>query len=126
MVPGLAYKDAMPQSQLPPDVLEALRKGNKIEAIKLLREKMKVGLAEAKNVVDSLERHAGHHEMHGDQPHDHADHHPRIPHSTTPASPPIVVHPGLSPGEQPRRAGGMGFLILIAVAVVGWVYWKFG
>ena len=41
---------------LPPDVMDALRKGHKIEAIKRLRETTKIGLAEAKAVVDALEK----------------------------------------------------------------------
>lgn len=36
-------------------VLDALRAGNKIEAIKIYRETHKVGLAEAKQAVDGLE-----------------------------------------------------------------------
>lgn len=43
-------------NSLPPQVLEALRRGNKIEAIKHLREATKLGLAEAKGVIDALEQ----------------------------------------------------------------------
>jgi len=37
---------------LPPPVLDALRKGKKIEAIKLLRLERNLGLKEAKDLVD--------------------------------------------------------------------------
>jgi ribosomal protein L7/L12 len=43
---------AAPAGPLPPDVLEALRRGNKIEAIKLLRERTGLGLKEAKDAVE--------------------------------------------------------------------------
>jgi hypothetical protein len=38
---------------LPADVLEALRRGNKIEAIKRLREQTGLGLKEAKDAVEA-------------------------------------------------------------------------
>jgi hypothetical protein len=44
---------------LPPEVVEAWRKGRKIEAIRLLREKTGAGLAEAKAAVEALERSEG-------------------------------------------------------------------
>src|SRR5689334_7050937 len=40
---------------LPPGVIDAIRKGNKIEAIRLLREATGVGLYEARGTVDSFE-----------------------------------------------------------------------
>lgn len=45
-----------PIDSLPPDVVEAWRSGNKIEAIKRLRQATGVGLAEAKSAVDRLDR----------------------------------------------------------------------
>ena len=45
---------------LPPrmdDVIALLRKGNKIGAIKLYQEKMGVGLREAKDAVELMEKH---------------------------------------------------------------------
>ena len=41
--------------QIPPGVLEALKAGNKIEAIRLMREGTKLGLAEAKALVEMLD-----------------------------------------------------------------------
>jgi ribosomal protein L7/L12 len=39
-----------------PQILAALRSGNKIEAIKIYRELTGVGLAEAKDAIDKAER----------------------------------------------------------------------
>ena len=40
------------EQELPPDVIEAIRSGHKIEAIKILRERTGIGLANAKVLVD--------------------------------------------------------------------------
>lgn len=109
----------------PPAVLEALKRGNKIEAIKLLRQVTKMGLAETKALVDAIEsqRTAGG---------------PGAPNRTTSASagaaqPSIRIrqHPthhyvphsksGLSPGEVPRTGASLGWLwvvLVVAAAVV--------
>lgn len=90
---------------LPPDVVEALRKGNKIEAIKRLREATKLGLAEAKGMVEQLE-----------QAKPSA---PRAPHH----NPPIAHRPGnLSPGEVPRSSGG-GVAVAILLALAAFFAW---
>lgn len=52
---GIQYSDPASLD----DVGAALSQGNKIEAIKLYREKTGVGLAEAKAAVDDLERKLG-------------------------------------------------------------------
>lgn len=44
---------------VPHGVVEALRKGNKIEAIKVYREATKCSLLEAKNTVEALEKKLG-------------------------------------------------------------------
>ena len=41
---------------LSPKIQEALRRGNKIEAIKIYRELTGLGLAEAKDAIDKVER----------------------------------------------------------------------
>ena len=46
---------ANPVDTLPADVVEAWKSGNKIEAIKRLREATDMGLAEAKAAIDALE-----------------------------------------------------------------------
>ncbi|MDH3440612.1 MAG: ribosomal protein L7/L12 [Gammaproteobacteria bacterium] len=40
------------ENELPPEVLDAIREGRKIEAIKILREAKGLGLANAKVLVD--------------------------------------------------------------------------
>ncbi len=44
---------------LSPQIQNALRRGNKIEAIKIYRELTNVGLAEAKRAIDDLEANLG-------------------------------------------------------------------
>ena len=46
-------------SLVSPRIIEFLKKGNKIEAIKVYREIHNVGLAEAKNAVDGIEARLG-------------------------------------------------------------------
>jgi len=43
------------ETPLEPEVLNALDSGNKIQAIKVLREKRGIGLQEAKDIVDAYE-----------------------------------------------------------------------
>ncbi len=49
------FPDDPPSSEYP-DVMEALQRGNKIEAIKRYREHRNVGLAEAKRAVEQMEK----------------------------------------------------------------------
>jgi hypothetical protein len=113
---------------LPPDVIEALQKGNKIEAIKLLRQMTKMGLAEAKSMIDMQ---AGRAPAARPPTHTQANqpHTPSAsPHPTPQAHPqsPTVSAPGLSPGEVPRTpGGGMSFLVLAVIAVIAaWYFLK--
>lgn len=56
-VPGAAARPAAPAAvpaDLPPEVLAAARSGQKIEAIKLLREATGLSLTEAKEAVERL------------------------------------------------------------------------
>src|SRR3974377_480055 len=46
---GQVHVNVTTRGNLPPEVVAALRNGNKIEAIRLLRQATGVGLAEAKN-----------------------------------------------------------------------------
>jgi len=48
-----------PYKNVPPAVAEALRSGNKIEAIKRYREATAVGLKEAKDFVEEIQRRGG-------------------------------------------------------------------
>ena len=106
-----------PPPTFPPAVLEALKRGNKIEAIKLLRQVTKMGLAETKALVDAIEaqRTVGG---------------PGAPARTTSGSTPASIslrHPaahyvphsksGLSPGEVPRSGGQFGWALVLMIAV---------
>jgi len=89
---------------LPPEVADALAKGNLIEAIKLLRQRTNLGLAEAKDLIVALQKQ-------GNVKVGMTTHSRKVP---GPAHREGIQHrPGLSPGEVPRRSGGA-----IAVAIV--------
>jgi len=53
---NINYIDPNTDPVLSPQIQEALRRGNKIEAIKIYRELTGVGLAEAKQVIDRAEQ----------------------------------------------------------------------
>ena len=53
---NIEYADPNSDPALSPQIQEALRRGNKIEAIKIYREMTGVGLAEAKDVIDRAEQ----------------------------------------------------------------------
>jgi hypothetical protein len=48
-----------PYASVPLDIVQALRNGKKIEAIKLYRQASGIGLKEAKDFVEEVERRAG-------------------------------------------------------------------
>lgn len=56
---NIEYADPNSDPVLSPQVQDALRRGNKIEAIKIYRELTGVGLAEAKRVIDRLDSRLG-------------------------------------------------------------------
>jgi ribosomal protein L7/L12 len=56
---NIEYADPNSDPILSPQIQEALRRGNKIEAIKIYRELTGVGLAEAKQAVDNFESRLG-------------------------------------------------------------------
>jgi ribosomal protein L7/L12 len=75
---------------LPPDAARALARGDKIEAIKLVRAETGLGLKQAKDWVDAQ--------------------------GSTPRMP-----TGLSPGEVPRHEGLVGWILaVVAIVAVGW------
>lgn len=45
-----------PRSTVPPEIIDLIQRGNKLEAIKLYREHTGVGLKEAKDAVEDLAR----------------------------------------------------------------------
>lgn len=53
---NIEYADPNSEPIISPQIQEALRRGNKIEAIKIYRELTGVGLAEAKQAIDRAEQ----------------------------------------------------------------------
>jgi ribosomal protein L7/L12 len=51
----VVYVDT-PDNTAPPEIMELLRDGKKIEAIRVYREQTGVGLKEAKDFIDGLDR----------------------------------------------------------------------
>jgi hypothetical protein len=107
-----------PIAAIGPAIADALRKGNKIEAIKLLRQASGLGLAEAKSTVERFERAGGAEKA-------------SSPKQTGPvgAKPASTHHvyqprPGLSPGQvAPSSSGPIAAVVviaLIAAAVAGY------
>ncbi len=79
-------------------VLTALRKGNKIEAIKIYREATGLGLAESKDAVEAMEGES--------------DQAPRlVPEGRTPL-------PAFDPFEEKKKSGCFGVLMLVIGALV--------
>ena len=114
----------MDRSKLPPAVIEALRSGNKIQAIKLLRETLGgLGLAEAKGILDHLEK--------GEAAPAPAKPGPkpavRIV-KTVHADPTAPSRDGLSPGEEPRsNSNPISVIGLIVLAMLGlWLFSRYG
>ena len=92
---GFSASTAM--GSVPDTVQHALAQGNKIEAIRLLREHAGIGLKEAKDRVDALDvsrqRYAE----------------------------------GLAPGEMSRKTGAMTWVAVAAiVALLAFAYWRSG
>jgi|SRR6476620_993238 len=116
---------AEPLKTLPPDVAAALSRGNVIEAIKLLRTKHNIGLAEARSLLEALQKQAqagtaaataARAKVHATMTPMHAHHHEvaRAPHPSD-----------LSPGEIPRTSGGTLFaaVLLAVLFVLGVAYY---
>jgi len=103
------------RNPLPPVVLEALRRGDKLVAIKLLREMSKMGLAEAKAMIDAIDAHqkaqgtakpSSAPTAHGGMQHTHA------------ASQRRPREDDIGPGEVPRSTPFAGVAVMIAVAAI--------
>ena len=107
-----------PAKVLPAGVVEALKAGNKIEAIKRMRESSGIGLAEAKAMIDAIE----HHTRALAKGQAHSGGAPHAPHPNQP----LPHRPGgLSPGEVPRAGGGAWWLLaLVAIGVVMYLLFR--
>lgn len=82
----------------PPAATEALRRGNKIEAIRLVRQHTGIGLKEAKDAVDAHEQ------------------------NLVPTVEALSPRNGLSPGEVPRTSGLLWWLVILGVIAGGVLY----
>jgi ribosomal protein L7/L12 len=82
---------------LPFQVAAALRSGNKIEAIRLMREKAGLGLEQAKTAVDAFEQENRDNDS------------------------------GRAPGEVPRSGGGFWWIVLlVGAAALAYYYFRHG
>ncbi len=105
--------------QLPPDVAAALSRGNLIEAIKLLRGKYNIGLAEAKAFLEAVQKQtqAGAAATTAARAKVQATMNP-MAHAQHQHSVAVAPHPShLSPGEMPRPSSG-GLFAAVIVAIV--------
>jgi len=118
-----------PRQNLPPQVADALAKGNLVAAIKYLREqKPNLGLAEAKALIEAIQRQQGGNLKVNVKATAHAAMNPHstpqsaahsTPHSPSHAPAPPSMDPHVSPGEMPRASGSAGFaMLVVAIAVV--------
>ena len=90
---GSPPNPAPQQLQLPLEAVQALRRGNEIEAIRIVREKARIGLKEAKDTVDAYRR----------------------------GNP--DVRSGLSPGEVPAGRNEYWAIAVIAIVLFGlWLF----
>jgi ribosomal protein L7/L12 len=87
-----SFENSALATSLPAAVVDALRQGKKIEAIRLLREHTGLGLAQAKHAVEAAHVESG------------------------------VVTVGLAPGEQPKARSAAWAIVLLAV--VGYVAYR--
>ena len=82
----------------PPAAADALRRGNKIEAIRLVRQHNGLGLKEAKDLVERHEQ------------------------LIVPTADSLAPRNGLSPGEVPRSSARTTWLLVAAAIVAGLLY----
>ena len=86
------------------DVMQALQQGRYLEAVKLLRQQPGMGLKEAKDIIDAVQKQlAGHSKPAPDQ------------------APHVPGHSGLAPGEVPHgKSLGDMLLVIAFLALLAW------
>jgi ribosomal protein L7/L12 len=92
---------------LPDVVMDALQRGDKVAAVKLLRERLGIGLNAAKERIDAAS---------GSPGVPHLDH--RI---VGPTEQIVQSRPGLAPGEVPRSNGAFWLVLLLVAVLVGYL-----
>lgn len=125
---------AISPDSLPPEVIEALKLGRPVEAIKRLRKSTGIGLAEAKAIVDAFsggntayQSPAQSRKQKRPAPPASPGHPPALPEEPRHeiVAPPDLLTPraaGLGQGEVPNsNAGFYWVLFLLFVALVGYV-----
>ena len=102
---------------IPPQVMQAVQRGNLIEAIKYMRQhKPQLGLAEAKALIEAIQKQGAPMVQNAQarvegKMHTHAQTHHAVPSAS--------MNPNTSPGEVPRTGSGPVFAVMvIAIAVV--------
>ena len=109
---------------IPPQVLQAVQRGNLIEAIKFMRQhKPQLGLAEAKALIEAIQRQAkvpalvqkAQARVEGGM-HPHGPAH--TPHGPAHPIPSSMMNPHVSPGEVPRTGSGSVFAVMVIAIVV--------
>ena len=96
--PGAPSAGPALRGVFPPAAADALRRGHKIEAIRLVREQLGIGLKEAKDLVEQHEQ------------------------LIVPTVEGLSPRDGLSPGEVPRTSGRITWLLVAAAIAAGLVY----
>lgn len=89
---------------LPPDVREALQRGDVIEAIKRLRHARGVSLKSAKSVIDAVRE-----QVQAQQ---------TARHNSSASTPQSLYQPGLAPGEVPHKSDSSWGWVLLILAVL--------
>jgi hypothetical protein len=110
---------------IPPKVIEAVQRGNLIEAIKYMRQhKPQLGLAEARALIEAIQRQGGVpavvQKAQAKVAAQANEHTPKIhAHHAVPPLPQSMMDPNHSPGEVPRASSGAAFaLVIVAIVIV--------
>lgn len=117
VTPGSQMPD--PRNSLPPEVIEALRAGKPIEAMKLLRKSSGVDLKAAKDAIEAQLRNASSSRMTARSPHA-----PEAKRALEALHRKFEDprHRRLSPGEVPRTTVESEWLVALAAAVLAIYY----
>jgi hypothetical protein len=111
-------------NNVPPDVIEALRQGHQIEAIRLLRTHRTMSLKEAKFCIDQLLQKPLAPNQH---PHANASTSTKIDQRSSIPGAPIQPHhsnQGLAPGEQSPRKNNLLWWSLLA-GLTAWLLYRY-
>ena len=103
---------------LPAEVVDALRQGRLIEAIKLLRQQQGLGLKEAKELIALARGQLAARSLASESMQ--APPSPPHPAASSP-TPPSALPDGLAPGEVPRQSNSVSWVLaLVAAALLCW------